>query len=246
MIDPRILVLIPARMAATRLPGKPLADIAGLPMIVHVLRRAEAAAIGRVAVATDTPEIASVVTAHGGEAVMTRSDHPSGSDRIHEAMQKLDPEGKAEIVINLQGDFPTITPQTIREVLPPFDDPAVDIVTLASQIHTEEEDLAPSVVKAIGSPIGPKRLRALYFTRATAPYGNGPRYHHIGLYAYRRAALERFVSLPPSSLERQESLEQLRAVEAGMRIDIMIVDSVPRGVDTPPDLETARSILSKS
>ncbi|MGT2502376.1 3-deoxy-manno-octulosonate cytidylyltransferase [Bradyrhizobium guangxiense] len=246
MIDPRILVLIPARMAATRLPGKPLADIAGLPMIVHVLRRAEAAAIGRVAVATDTPEIASVVTAHGGEAVMTRADHPSGSDRIHEAMQKLDPEGKAEIVINLQGDFPTITPQTIREVLPPFTDPAVDIVTLASQIHTEEEDLAPSVVKAVGSPIGPKRLRALYFTRATAPYGNGPRYHHIGLYAYRRAALERFVSLPPSPLERQESLEQLRAVEAGMRIDIMIVDSVPRGVDTPPDLETARSILSKS
>ena len=246
MIDPRILVLIPARMAATRLPGKPLADIAGLPMIVHVLRRAEAAAIGRVAVATDTDEIASVVAAHGGEAVMTRGDHPSGSDRIHEAMQKLDPEGKAEIVINLQGDFPTITPQTIREVLPPFDDPAVDIVTLASRIHTEEEDLAPSVVKAIGSPIGPKRLRALYFTRATAPYGNGPRYHHIGLYAYRRAALERFVSLPPSPLERQESLEQLRAVEAGMRIDIMIVDSVPRGVDTPPDLETARSILSKS
>jgi 3-deoxy-manno-octulosonate cytidylyltransferase (CMP-KDO synthetase) len=246
MIDPRILVLIPARMAATRLPGKPLADIAGLPMIVHVLRRAEAAAIGRVAVATDTPEIASVVTAHGGEAVMTRSDHPSGSDRIHEAMQKLDPEGKAEIVINLQGDFPTITPQTIREVLPPFDDLAVDIVTLASQIHTEEEDLAPSVVKAIGSPIGPRRLRALYFTRATAPYGDGPRYHHIGLYAYRRAALNRFVSLPPSPLERQESLEQLRALEAGMRIDIMIVDSVPRGVDTPPDLETARSILSKS
>ncbi|SDI29131.1 3-deoxy-manno-octulosonate cytidylyltransferase [Bradyrhizobium sp. Rc2d] len=246
MIDPRILVLIPARMAATRLPGKPLADIAGLPMIVHVLRRAEAAAIGRVAVATDTPEIASVVTAHGGEAVMTRPDHPSGSDRIHEAMQKLDPDGKAEIVINLQGDFPTITPQTIREVLPPFAEPAVDIVTLASQIHTEEEDLAPSVVKAVGSPIGPRRLRALYFTRATAPYGNGPRYHHIGLYAYRRAALERFVSLPPSPLERQESLEQLRAVEAGMRIDIMIVDSVPRGVDTPPDLETARSILSKS
>ncbi|MBB4373179.1 3-deoxy-manno-octulosonate cytidylyltransferase (CMP-KDO synthetase) [Bradyrhizobium sp. cir1] len=246
MIDPRILVLIPARMAATRLPGKPLADIAGLPMIVHVLRRAEAAGIGRVAVATDTDEIASVVTAHGGEAVMTSPDHPSGSDRIHEAMQKLDPAGKAEIVINLQGDFPTITPATIREVLPPFDDPAVDIVTLASQIHTEEEDLAPSVVKAIGSPIGPKRLRALYFTRATAPYGDGPRYHHIGLYAYRRAALERFVSLPPSPLEKQESLEQLRAVEAGMRIDIMIVDSVPRGVDTPPDLETARSILSKS
>jgi 3-deoxy-manno-octulosonate cytidylyltransferase (CMP-KDO synthetase) len=240
------MVLIPARMAATRLPGKPLADIAGLPMIVHVMRRAEAAGIGRVAVATDTAEIASVVMAHGGEAVMTRADHPSGSDRIHEAMQKLDPQGKAEIVINLQGDFPTITPQTIREVLPPFDDPGVDIVTLASQIHTEEEDLAPSVVKAIGSPIGPRRMRALYFTRATAPYGEGPRYHHIGLYAYRRAALERYVSLPRSPLEIQENLEQLRAVEAGMRIDVIVVDSVPRGVDTPPDLETARSILSKS
>jgi 3-deoxy-manno-octulosonate cytidylyltransferase (CMP-KDO synthetase) len=246
MTDPRILVLIPARMAATRLPGKPLADIAGLPMIVHVMRRAEAAGIGRVAVATDTAEIAAVVTAHGGEAVMTRSEHPSGSDRIHEAMQKLDPDGKAEIVVNLQGDFPTIAPESLREVLPPFADPAVDIVTLASQIHTEEEDRAPSVVKAIGTRIGPGRLRALYFTRATAPYGDGPRYHHIGVYAYRRAALERFVSLPPSPLERQESLEQLRAVEDGMRIDIMIVDSVPRGVDTPPDLETARSILSKS
>ena len=246
MTDPRILVLIPARMAATRLPGKPLADIAGLPMIVHVMRRAEAAGIGRVAVATDTAEIAAVVTAHGGEAVMTSPEHPSGSDRIHEAMQKLDPDGKAEIVVNLQGDFPTIAPESLREVLPPFVDPAVDIVTLASQIHTEEEDLAPSVVKAIGTRIGPRRLRALYFTRATAPYGDGPRYHHIGVYAYRRAALERFVSLPPSPLERQESLEQLRAVEDGMRIDIMIVDSVPRGVDTPPDLETARSILSKS
>jgi 3-deoxy-manno-octulosonate cytidylyltransferase (CMP-KDO synthetase) len=246
MTDPRILVLIPARMAATRLPGKPLADIAGLPMIVHVMRRAEAAGIGRVAVATDTAEIAAVVTAHGGEAVMTSPEHPSGSDRIHEAMRKLDPDGKAEIVVNLQGDFPTIAPESLREVLPPFADPTVDIVTLASQIHTEEEDLAPSVVKAVGTRIGPRRLRALYFTRATAPYGDGPRYHHIGVYAYRRAALERFVSLPPSPLERQESLEQLRAVEDGMRIDIMIVDSVPRGVDTPPDLETARSILSKS
>ncbi|MDE2379833.1 3-deoxy-manno-octulosonate cytidylyltransferase [Bradyrhizobium sp.] len=246
MTTPRILVLIPARMAATRLPGKPLLDIAGLPMVVHVLRRAEAAGIGRVAVATDTAEIAQAVTAQGGEVVMTRTDHPSGSDRIHEAMQKLDPHGEAEIVINLQGDFPTIAPEAIRDVLPPLSDPAVDIATLASQIHTEEEDRAPSVVKAVGSPIGPRRLRALYFTRATAPYGDGPRYHHIGLYAYRRAALERFVRLPPSALEQQEKLEQLRALEAGMRIDVMIVDSVPRGVDTPADLETARRILSKS
>lgn len=245
MTDSRILVLIPARMAATRLPGKPLSDIAGLPMIVHVLRRAEEAKIGRVAVATDTLEIADAVRAAGGEAVMTRASHASGSDRIHEAMLALDPAGKAEIVVNLQGDFPTIAPDTIRAALPPLDDPAVDIATLASQIHTEEEDQAPSVVKAVGSPIGPNRLRALYFTRATAPYGDGPRYHHIGLYAYRRAALERFVTLPPSPLEQQEKLEQLRALEAGMRIDITLVDSVPRGVDTPADLETARNILAK-
>jgi 3-deoxy-manno-octulosonate cytidylyltransferase (CMP-KDO synthetase) len=246
MTETRTLVLIPARMAATRLPGKPLLDIAGMPMIVHVLRRAEAAKIGRVAVATDTPEIAAAVKSHGGEAVMTRADHPSGSDRIYEAMQTLDPEGKAEIVINLQGDFPTITPDTIRSVLPPLADPSVDISTLASEIHSEEEDRAPSVVKAVGSPIGPRRLRALYFTRATAPWGDGPRYHHIGLYAYRRAALERFVRLPPSPLELQEKLEQLRALEAGMRIDVTIVDTVPRGVDTPADLETARRILANS
>ena len=246
MPDPRTLVLIPARMAATRLPGKPLLDIAGLPMIVHVLRRAEAAGIGRVAVATDTPEIAAAVTAHGGEAVMTHADHPSGSDRIFEALGKLDPEGKCEIVVNLQGDFPTILPENIASVLDPLADPAVDIATLAAEIHTEEESLNPNVVKAVGSPIGPKRLRALYFTRATAPWGDGPRYHHIGLYAYRRAALERFVSLAPSTLERQEKLEQLRALEAGMRIDVMIVDTVPRGVDTPADLETARRILAKS
>jgi 3-deoxy-manno-octulosonate cytidylyltransferase (CMP-KDO synthetase) len=246
MTPNRILVLIPARMAATRLPGKPLLDIAGLPMIVHVLRRAEEAAIGRVAVATDTPEIADVVKAHGGIAIMTRGDHPSGSDRIFEAAEALDPQREAEIVVNLQGDFPTITPETIRHVMPPLEDPAVDIATLASQIHTEDEDRAPSVVKAVGTSLGGRRMRALYFTRATAPHGDGPRYHHIGLYAYRRAALQRFVSLPPSPLEQQEKLEQLRALEAGMRIDITIVDTVPRGVDTPADLETARRILSKS
>jgi 3-deoxy-manno-octulosonate cytidylyltransferase (CMP-KDO synthetase) len=240
------LVLIPARMAASRLPGKPLLDIAGLPMIVHVLRRAEAAGIGRVAVATDTPDIAVTVMAHGGQAVMTRADHPSGSDRIFEALGKLDPDGEAEIIVNLQGDFPTIQPDNIRSVLAPLDDPAVDIATLAARIHTEEEATNPNVVKAVGSPVSARRLRALYFTRATAPHGDGPRYHHIGLYAYRRAALERFVSLPPSPLELQEKLEQLRALEAGMRIDIGIVDTVPRGVDTPADLETARLILAKA
>ena len=246
MTDHRILVLIPARMAATRLPGKPLLEMAGLPMIVHVLRRAEAARIGRVAVATDTAEIAAAVTAHGGRAVMTRADHPSGSDRIFEALGFLDPSGEAEIVVNLQGDFPTISPENIRDVLVPLADPAVDIATLAAEIHTEEEASNPNVVKAVGSPIGPRRLRALYFTRATAPHGDGPRYHHIGLYAYRRAALERFVRLAPSPLERQEKLEQLRALEAGMRIDIGVVDSVPRGVDTPADLEATRQILAKS
>ncbi|TMJ22294.1 MAG: 3-deoxy-manno-octulosonate cytidylyltransferase [Alphaproteobacteria bacterium] len=245
MSKTRTLVLIPARMTSTRLPDKPLLDLAGLPMIVHVLRAAEAAQIGRVAVATDTPEIAAVVTSHGGEAVMTRADHPSGSDRIYEALEKLDPKREAEIVVNLQGDFPTIAPGNIRDVLPPLSDPEVDIATLAAEIHTEEESLNPNVVKAVGSPIGERRLRALYFTRATAPWGDGPRYHHIGLYAYRRAALERFVGLAPSPLERQEKLEQLRAMEAGMRIDVTIVDTVPRGVDTPADLETTRKILSK-
>jgi 3-deoxy-manno-octulosonate cytidylyltransferase (CMP-KDO synthetase) len=246
MTPSRILVIIPARMAASRLPGKPLLDIAGLPMIVHVLRRAEAAGIGRVAVATDTPDIALAVMAHGGEAVMTRADHPSGSDRIFEALGKVDPKGEAEIIVNLQGDFPTIRSDNISSVLGPLADPAVDIATLAAEIHTEEESNNPNVVKAVGTAVSPGRLRALYFTRATAPWGDGPRYHHIGLYAYRRAALERFVSLPPSPLELQERLEQLRALEAGMRIDVTIVDTVPRGVDTPADLETARRALAKT
>ncbi|MEH2525156.1 MULTISPECIES: 3-deoxy-manno-octulosonate cytidylyltransferase [unclassified Bradyrhizobium] len=246
MTETRILVLIPARMAATRLPGKPLLDIGGLPMIVHVLRRAEEAQIGRVAVATDTPEIAAAVKAHGGTAVMTRPDHPSGSDRIYEALTRLDPEGRAESVVNVQGDLPTIPPQDIRAALALLDDPQVDIGTLAAEIRRDEEHTNPSVVKLIGSPLGGQRLRGLYFTRATAPYGDGPRYHHIGLYAYRRRALERFVKLPPSVLEQREKLEQLRALEAGMRIDAAIVSSVPLGVDTPDDLETARRTLAKA
>jgi 3-deoxy-manno-octulosonate cytidylyltransferase (CMP-KDO synthetase) len=244
MTEARTLVLIPARMAATRLPGKPLLDIAGLPMIIHVLRRAEAAGIGRVAVATDTPEIAAVVTSHGGEAVMTRPDHPSGSDRIFEALGKLDPRGEAEIIVNLQGDLPTIPPHDIRAAITLLEDSGTDIGTLAAEIRKEEEHTTPSVVKLVGSPLGGQRLRALYFTRATAPYGDGPRYHHIGIYAYRRAALERFVKLPPSVLEKREKLEQLRALEAEMRIDAAIVDSVPLGVDTPADLQTAREILA--
>jgi 3-deoxy-manno-octulosonate cytidylyltransferase (CMP-KDO synthetase) len=243
MTPTHTLVLIPARMAATRLPGKPLLDIAGLPMIVHVLRRAEAAQVGRVAVATDTAEIAAAVTAHGGEAVMTRPDHPSGSDRIFEALGKLDPGGRIGTIVNLQGDLPTIPPDDIRASLALLSDPQVDIGTLCAQIRKEEEHTIPSVVKLVGSPLSDQRLRALYFTRATAPYGDGPRYHHIGLYTYRRAALERFVKLPPSVLETREKLEQLRALEAGMRIDAAVVNSVPLGVDTAEDLETARRML---
>lgn len=245
MTEQDTLVLIPARMAASRLPGKPLLDIAGLPMIAHVLRRARDARLGRVAVATDSAEIAAAVTAQGGEAVMTRADHPSGSDRIFEALGKLDGAGRINTIINVQGDLPTIAPADIRAVLQPFSEPAVDIATLAAEIRIPEEHTNPNVVKVVGSPVSDDTLRALYFTRATAPYGEGPRYHHIGLYAYRRAALARFVALPPSPLERREKLEQLRALEAGMRIDVRIVDSVPLGVDTPHDLDAARRTLAK-
>lgn len=244
MTKTRALVLIPARMAATRLPGKPLLDIGGLPMIVQVVRRAEAARIGRVVVATDSADIAAAVTGHGGEAVMTRADHPSGSDRIFEALQILDGRGEIDTIINVQGDLPTIDPDAVRTVLSPFDDSQVDIATLAAVITRDEEQTNPNVVKVIGSPLTATRLRALYFTRATAPYGDGPRYHHIGLYAYRRSALARFVALPPSPLETREKLEQLRALEAGMRIDVAVVDTVPLGVDTPHDLETARQTLA--
>jgi 3-deoxy-manno-octulosonate cytidylyltransferase (CMP-KDO synthetase) len=239
-----ILVLIPARMASTRLPGKPLADIAGLPMIVHVAKRAAEGRLGRVVVATDTKAVVEAVQAHGFEAVLTRADHPSGSDRIFEAAEAVDPAGKADIVVNLQGDLPTLEPDAVRAVLAPLENAAVDISTIAAEIVRAEEKINPSVVKLVGSPLSPTRLRALYFTRATAPSGEGPLYHHIGIYAYRRSALARFVGLPPSPLETRERLEQLRALEAGMRIDAEIVKTVPLGVDTPEDLERARRILS--
>lgn len=239
------LVLIPARMASTRLPGKPLADIAGQPMIAHVARRALESGLGRVVVATDAREVFDAVAARGFEAVMTRTDHQSGSDRIFEALQALDPDRTVDLVVNVQGDLPTIEPATIRAALAPLEDPAVDIATLAVEIVREEEKTNPNVVKAVGSPLSQRRLRALYFTRATAPWGDGPLYHHVGLYAYRRRALERFVALAPSPLERREKLEQLRALEAGMRIDAEIVDAVPLGVDTPDELERARHILSR-
>jgi 3-deoxy-manno-octulosonate cytidylyltransferase (CMP-KDO synthetase) len=237
------LVLIPARMASTRLPGKPLADIAGLPMIVQVAKRAHEAGIGRVTVAVDHVDILQAVRDAGFDAVMTQVTHQSGSDRIHEALGHADPDGRAEFIVNVQGDLPTIEPETIRASLRPLENDATDIATLTVEITHEDEKTNPNVVKIVGSPLSDSRLRALYFTRATAPYGNGPLYHHIGLYAYRRQALERFVALPPSVLEKRESLEQLRALEAGMRIDAEIVDSVPLGVDTPADLERARAIL---
>jgi len=239
----RTLILIPARMAATRLPGKPMVDIAGEPMIVHVWRRAIAAHAGRVVVATDSEEIVAAVAAAGGEALMTRADHASGSDRIFEAVERVDPKSKAELVVNLQGDLPTLEPRLIQSCLEPLATEGVDIATLAAEIREPEERTNPNVVKVVGTPAGSRRLRALYFTRSTAPYGEGPLYHHIGIYAYRRQALARFVALKPSTLERREKLEQLRALEAGMRIDVEIVDTVPLGVDTPAELERARRLI---
>jgi len=240
------IVLIPARMASTRLPGKPLAEILGQPMIVQVWRRALAAAIGPVVVAAAEPEIVAAVEAAGGRAVLTRPDHPSGSDRIYEALQQLDPEGRYDAVVNVQGDLPTIAPETLRAVLAPLADPAVDLATLAVVIRDPAERDNPNVVKAVveWDPEGPRRQgRALYFTRTTTPSGEGPLLHHVGLYAYRREALARFVALPPSALERRERLEQLRALAHGFRVEVAIVDAVPLGVDTPADLERARQLL---
>ena len=242
MTEPRTLVLIPARMAATRLPGKPLLDIAGLPMIVQVLRRAQAAGIGEAVVATDSEAIQAAVEKSGGRAVMTRADHLSGSDRICEALEAIDPARHVDIVVNVQGDLPTIDPTDIRAALGPLSDPAVDIATLAAVIIDPAERGNPNVVKVSGAMVTAGRFHATTFTRADA-VGAGPDYHHIGLYAYRRAELERFVKLPPSANEQRERLEQLRALDAGMRIDVAIVKSVPLGVDTPEDLEKARILL---
>jgi 3-deoxy-manno-octulosonate cytidylyltransferase (CMP-KDO synthetase) len=238
-----VIVLIPARMAATRLPGKPLLDIHGAPMIVQVLRRAQEAEIGEVVVATDSEAVLAAVEKAGGRAVMTSASHPSGSDRIHEAITEIDPERHVEIVVNVQGDLPTIAPGDIKAALAPLSRAAVDIATLAAEIRIAAELTNPNVVKAVGERIEPRRLHASTFTRAAAS-GPGPHWHHIGLYAYRRAALERFVSLPPSDNEKREKLEQLRALDAGMRIDVAIVDGVPLGVDTPEDLERARTMLA--
>lgn len=238
------LVLIPARMASTRLPGKPLAEIAGKAMILHVLDRATEADIGQPIVCTDNEEVLQTVIEAGGKAIMTREDHPSGSDRIWEAVLLADPEAKIDFVVNVQGDLPTISPDLIKASLAPLISGEADIATLATEIKDPGERKNPNIVKAIGTPTGENTMRALYFTRATAPYGEGPLFHHIGLYAYRRGALEKFVSLKPSTLEKREKLEQLRALENGMTIDIAIVDTAPLGVDTLEDLEKARKILS--
>ena len=238
------IVLIPARMSSTRLPGKPLADINGEPMIAHVWRRAVEADVGPVLVAADDERVVAAVEAAGGRAVMTRPDHNSGSDRIFEALGACDPAGRHDVVVNLQGDLPTIEAEAVRAAVAPLDDPAVDIATLATPIRRAEDRDDPNVVKAVATEVAPGRLRALYFTRARAPWGEGPLLHHIGLYVYRREALARFVALKPSPLEQRERLEQLRALEAGMRIDVALVDVAPLGVDTAEELARARAMLA--
>jgi 3-deoxy-manno-octulosonate cytidylyltransferase (CMP-KDO synthetase) len=245
----RPIVLIPARLASTRLPDKPLADIHGAPMIVHVWRRAVEADLGPVVVACAEEAIAAAVRAAGGRAVLTRPDHASGSDRIHEALLRLDPDRHHDAVVNVQGDLPTIAAEVLRAVMAPLADRGVDIATLAVEIVEPAERANPNVVKAaVAFEDGARIGRAAYFSRAPVPWSGPedawPLYHHIGLYAYRRAALERFVALPPSPLERRERLEQLRALEAGMRVDVALVDTLPLGVDTPADLERARALLA--
>jgi 3-deoxy-manno-octulosonate cytidylyltransferase (CMP-KDO synthetase) len=239
------IVMIPARMASTRLPGKPLADIGGRPMIVRVAERAREAGAARIVVATDTAEIASAVREAGFEAEMTDAAHQSGSDRIFEALSRIDPDRRHDTIVNLQGDLPTIEADTIRACIAALDGSDADLATLGVEIVDEAEKANPNVVKIVGSPRPGNRLACLYFTRANAPWGEGPLYHHVGIYAWRRAALERFVALPPSALETRERLEQLRALEAGMRVEAAIVEAVPLGVDTPHDLERARLIYSE-
>jgi 3-deoxy-manno-octulosonate cytidylyltransferase (CMP-KDO synthetase) len=239
------IVVIPARLAATRLPNKPMADIHGEPMIVHVWRRAMEAAVGPVLVAAGDAPIVAAIERAGGHAVLTDPDLPRGSDRVWAALEAFDPAGRYDAIVNVQGDLPTIDPALVRRSIEPLADPAVDIATLAAEIVRPEERTNPNVVKAVAPLSAGRRVApALYFTRATAPWGDGPLYHHIGLYTFRRAALARFVALPQGVLERRESLEQLRALEAGMRIDVALVDTVPLGVDTPDDLERARAMLA--
>ena len=242
-MNPERSDLIPARMASTRLPGKPLADIAGLPMIVRVWAQAMKAGVGPVVVAAAEEEIADAVEKAGGHAVLTHPDLPSGSDRIFAALEGIDPSGKYDTVINCQGDLPALDPAQLRAAAEAL--PGHDIATLAAPISDEADRANPAVVKAVVAwePDG-RKGRALYFSRATVPTGPGEHFYHVGLYAFTRAALARFVALPPSPLEKRERLEQLRALEAGMSIAVARVDEVPLSVDTPEDLELARKLLS--
>jgi 3-deoxy-manno-octulosonate cytidylyltransferase (CMP-KDO synthetase) len=235
------IVVIPVRLAAERLPGKPLAEISGTPMVAHVWRRAMEAAIGPVLVATDSPEIVRVIEAAEGAAVLTRAPHETGSDRVFEAVEAVDPDGRHDIVINVQGDVPFIDPEALRAAVLPLADSAVDIGTLAAPISEPQQRVDRNIVKVVATPVAENRLRALYFTRAGVPWGEGDLLQHIGVYAFRRAALARFAALPRSALEKRERLEQLRALEAGMRIDVTLVDEAPIGVDTPADLARARA-----
>jgi 3-deoxy-manno-octulosonate cytidylyltransferase (CMP-KDO synthetase) len=232
-------------MASTRLPGKPLADIGGVPMIVRVWARAVAAGLGPVVVASAEKAIVAAVEKAGGRAVLTDPSLPSGSDRIWAALVSADPQGAHDVVVNLQGDLPALDPEQLKTVVAALAKSGADIATLAAPIDNAADEANPAVVKAVVAWDAQERLgRALYFTRTRAPGGEGTLYHHIGLYAYRREALESFVALPPSALEQREKLEQLRALEAGMSIAVARVDEAPLSVDTPADLEKARKLLS--
>jgi len=238
------IIVIPARMASTRLPGKPLKDIAGEAMIVRVWRQAVKADCGPVLVAAAEEEIASEIRRAGGDAVLTDPELPSGSDRVYQALNRHDPQQRFDCVINLQGDLPGLDPGAVRVVDSTLKESGAEIATLAAVIRDARDVDNPAVVKAIAAwNAEATRGRALYFTRARAPFGDGPLFHHVGIYAFRRTTLARFVSLPVSPLEAREKLEQLRAVEAAMHIEIARIDEVPLSVDTPEDLERAKGIL---
>ena len=251
------VIIIPARMAASRLPGKPLTDIAGKPMIQRVLERARAADIAPVWVATDDDSIVEAVRAAGGNAVKTRADHPSGSDRTFEAVERIDPDRQFDLILNLQGDLPELDPMVPATLLATAEHSRAELSTLVT-LADEEEAARAQIVKAVvswqdgtatptvGIPrIGIPRIgRALYFSRAPVPTGTAPKYHHVGVYGWRRGALARFVELPPSPLEMAEKLEQLRALEAGMTIAVAEIDAAPAGVDTQEDLAATRQRLS--
>ncbi|ADR51983.1 3-deoxy-manno-octulosonate cytidylyltransferase [Candidatus Liberibacter solanacearum CLso-ZC1] len=239
-----VLIIIPARIKSTRIPGKILADINGMPMLFHTAIRAQKANIGRVIIAVDDKKTSEVMSREGFETIITNASHQSGSDRIFEALNLIDSEQKAKIIVNVQADIPNIEPEILAATLLPLQNPIVDIGTIATEIHDSKGVDDPNVVKIVTSPSKNECLRSLYFTRSKAPYGIGPFYQHLGIYAYRREALKHFTQLPPSILEKRESLEQLRALENGMRIDVKVVQSNAISVDTADDLAKARILMS--